>query len=130
MTESERERLEAIYTAKHSRAATGLTDNKGRLLAFLDYAPEHWTHLPTNDPTESTFGTVKAGAKKTRGAGSGMAGLAMAYKHIEAAEEGKRRIITPHLACPVLGGVRCKDGQRIGRGISVQPTAVPEQVAS
>ncbi len=81
------ERFEDLYGAKYPKAVASLPDNQDRLLTFFDYPTEHWVHLRTTNPIESTFGTVKARTKKTRGAGSRAAGLAMAYKLIEAAEQ-------------------------------------------
>jgi transposase-like protein len=111
--DAEVEIFKDTYEAKYPKAVASLTDNLGRLLTFFDYPAEHWVHLRTTNPIESTFGTVKARTKKTRGAGSRAAGLAMAFKLIEAAEQRWRRVNAPHLVAAVLHGVQFKDGERV-----------------
>ena len=101
------------YEAKYPKAVASLGDNLERLLTFLDFPAEHWVHLRTTNPIESTFGTVKARTRRTRGAGSRAAGLAMAFKLIEAAEQRWRRVNAPHLVAAVLHGVTFKDGIRV-----------------
>ena len=101
------------YEAKYTKAVASLTDNLDRLLTFFDFPAEHWVHLRTTNPIESTFGTVKARTKKTRGAGSRAAGLAMAFKLMEAAELRWRKVNAPHLVAAVLHGVQFKDGERV-----------------
>jgi hypothetical protein len=86
------------------------------LLRFPDDPAEHCVRLRTTDRIESGFGTVKARTKRTRGAGSGKAGLAMAFKLIQAAEQRWRRVNAPHLVAAVLAGVKFKDGVRVGHG--------------
>jgi len=110
---AEAKTFEASYGAKYPKAVASLTDNLGRLLNFLDYPAEHWVHLRTTNPIESTFGTVKARTRRTRGAGSRAAGLAMAFKLIEAAEQRWRRVNAPLLVAAVLHGVQFKDGVRV-----------------
>lgn len=56
------------------------------LLAFYGYPAEHWIHLRTSNPIESTFATVWHRTKVTMGPGSRAAGPAMAFKLIEAAQ--------------------------------------------
>jgi transposase-like protein len=60
-------------------------DAQSLLLAFYDYPAEHWVHLRTTNPIESTFATVRLRTKVTKGHGSKAAGLAMAFKLIESA---------------------------------------------
>jgi putative transposase len=107
------EHFEKVYGAKYPKAVASLVDNQDRLLTFFDFPAEHWVHLRTTNPIESTFGTVKARTKKTRGAGSRAAGLAMAFKLIEAAEQRWRRVNAPLLVAAVLHGIKFKDGVRV-----------------
>jgi len=79
---------------------------------FFDFPAEHWIHLRTTNPIESTFATVKARTKKTRGAGSRQAGLAMVFKLLLSAEKHWCRITAPHLVALVQAGVKFPDGQR------------------
>ena len=76
------------YGARYPKAVETLTKDQDQLLTFFDFPAEHWIHLRTTNPIESPFATVKARTKKTKGAGSRKAGLAMALKLLPAA--GKR----------------------------------------
>jgi hypothetical protein len=72
--------------AKFPRAAAKISGDEAELLAFYDYPCEHWIHLRTTNPIESTFATVRHRTKVTTGHGSKAAGLAMAFKLIESAQ--------------------------------------------
>lgn len=111
--EAEAEVLQETYEAKYPKAVASLANHRDRLLTFLDFPAEHWVHLRTTNPIESTFGTVKARTRRTRGAGSRAAGLAMAFKLLEAAEQRWRRINAPQLAAAVVHGIPYKDGVRV-----------------
>jgi len=106
------ERFSQEYQAKYPKAVETLTKDQDELLTFFDFPAEHWIHLRTTNPIESTFSTVKARTKKTKGAGSRKAGLAMAFKLLLAAEKRWRRITAPHLAALVQAGVKFSDGQQ------------------
>jgi transposase-like protein len=88
-----------------------LTKDQDQLLMFFDFPAEHWIHLRTTNPVESSFATVKARTKVTKGAGSRKAGLAMAFKLLLAAEQRWRRVNAPHLVALVIAGVEFPDGQ-------------------
>ena len=106
------ERFSQEYQAKYPKAVETLTKDQDELLTFFDFPAEHWIHLRTTNPIESTFSTVKARTKKTKGAGSRKAGLAMAFKLLLAAEKHWRRISAPHLVALVQAGVKFTDGQQ------------------
>jgi putative transposase len=106
------ERFSREFEAKYPKAVDTLTKDQDELLTFLDFAAEHWIHLRTTNPIESPFSTVKARTRKTKGAGSRKAGLAMAFKLLLAAEKRWRRINAPHLVALVQAGVKFPDGQR------------------
>ena len=106
------ERFAQDFEAKYPKAVDTLTKDQDELLTFFDFPAEHWIHLRTTNPIESTFSTVKARTKKTKGAGSRKAGLAMAFKLLLAAEKHWRRITAPHLVALVQAGVQFPDGQR------------------
>ena len=99
------------YGARYSKAVETLTKDQDQLLTFLDFPAEHWIHLRTTNPIESPFSTVKARTKKTKGAGSRKAGLAMAFKLLLAAEQRWRRVNAPHLVALVNAGVKFPDGE-------------------
>ena len=78
--------FEVAYGAKFGKAVAKITDDVDQLLAFYDYPAEHWIHLRTTNPIESTFATVRHRTKVTKRPGSRAAGLAMAFKLIGATQ--------------------------------------------
>ncbi len=80
---------------EHAETAAKATDDLGELLAFYDFPAEHWRHLDTTNPVESTFSTVRLRTKVTEGPGSRGAGLAMAFKLLEAAQDRWRVVNGP-----------------------------------
>src|SRR5205814_1272148 len=72
------------YGAKFAKAVAKVTDDLDELLAFYDYPAEHWIHLRTTNPIESTFATVRHRTKATKGPASQAAGLATALKRMDA----------------------------------------------
>jgi len=108
-------RFEAAYGAKFPKAVAKITDDCESLLAFYAYPAQHWIHLRTTNPIESTFATVRNRSKITKGPGSRAAGIAMAYKLIEAAQARWRAVNAPHLVALVRAGAEFKNGQLIER---------------
>jgi putative transposase len=92
-----------------------VVDDEDVLLAFYDYPAEHWIHLRTTNPIESTFSTVRLRTKVTRGAGSRAAALAMTFKLIESAQERWRAVNAPHLVALVRAGTRFEKGVLVER---------------
>ena len=117
--------FEAAYGAKFPKAVAKITDDLEELLAVYDYPAEHWVHLRTTNPIESTFGTVRHRTKITRGPGSKAAGLAMAYKLIEAAQAHWRAVNAPHLVALVRAGARFEAGRLVER-----PDAHPDETTT
>jgi transposase-like protein len=116
--------FDAAYRAKFPKAAAKITDDLGQLLAFYDYPAEHWVHLRTTNPIESTFATVRHRTKVTKGPGSRAAGLAMAFKLIESAQDHWRMVNAPHLVALVHAGATFKNGKLVERpGEKAQPEA-------
>ena len=97
--------------ATFPKATAKIIDDLDMLLAFYDFPAEHWVHLRTTNPIESTFSTVRLRTKVTRGAGSRKAGLAMAYKLLDAAQERWRRINGHELVPLVRAGATFIDGK-------------------
>jgi transposase-like protein len=104
-----------LFGAKFPKAVAKITDDVDELLAFYDYPAEHWVHLRTTNPIESTFATVRHRTKITRGPGSRAAGLAMAFKLIEAAQDRWRAVNAPHLVALVRAGARFVNGRLVER---------------
>ncbi|GAB36342.1 transposase [Gordonia sp. 852002-50816_SCH5313054-c] len=110
------------YGAKYPKAVAKIVDDADVLLEFYRYPAEHWIHLRTTNPIESTFATVRLRTKVTKGPGSRAAGLAMAYKLIEAAQTKWRAVNAPHLVAHVRAGATFKNGELVEPG-----TASPDQ---
>jgi putative transposase len=106
------------YGAKFAKTVAKVTDDLDELLAYYDYPAEHWIHLRTTNPIESTFATVRHRTKVTKGPGSKAAGLAMAFKLIEAAQARWRAVNAPHLVALVRAGAVFKKGKLVERTIS------------
>jgi len=106
------ERFCQEFQAKYPKAVECLLKDQDELLTFFDFPAEHWIHLRTTNPIESTFATVKARTKRTKGAGSRKAALAMVFKLLLGAEAYWRKISAPHLVALVQAGVEFSDGQR------------------
>jgi putative transposase len=79
------------YGVKWPKAVAKITDDAEELLTFYDFPAEHWLHLKTSNPIESTFSSVRLRTRVTKGPGSKAAGLAMTFKLLEAAQDRWRR---------------------------------------
>jgi transposase-like protein len=104
-------RFQEEYEAKYPKAVDCLTKDIDTLFTFMDYPAAHWLHLRTTNAIETTFATVKARTRTTKGAGSRDAGLAMAFKLLTQAEKRWRRVNSPHLVALVAADVKFPDGE-------------------
>ena len=120
------ERFRVEFEAKYPKAVAKLDKDWDALTAFYDFPAEHWRHLRTTNPIESSFATVKLRTKVTKGAGSKKAALAMAYKLLDAAQERWRRVNGHELVSDVLDGAKFKDGVKI----TDDETTTDERVAA
>jgi putative transposase len=105
----------ADYGTKWPKAAATITDDLDVLLALCDYPAEHWIHLRTTNPIESTFATVRLRQRVTKGPGSRAARVAMAFKLIASAQTLGRAVNSPHLVALVRDGAVFKNGRIIER---------------
>jgi transposase-like protein len=107
------EKFAATHQAKYPKAVECLLKDREELLAFYDFPAEHWQHLRTSNPIESTFATVRLRTCKTKGAGSRSACLAMAFKLVESAQNHWRKLNGSTLLPEVVAGVIFKDGTKL-----------------
>ncbi|MFJ1804014.1 IS256 family transposase [Streptomyces sp. NPDC088180] len=103
------------YGAKFPKAVKKIVDDEDELLAFYNFPAEHWIHLRTTNPIESTFATVRLRTKVTKGAGSRAAALAMVFKLVESAQARWRAVNAPHLVALVRAGARFERGHLVER---------------
>jgi putative transposase len=103
------------YGVKWPKAVVKITDDAEELLCYFDFPAEHWLPLKTSNPIESTFSPVRARTRVTKGPGSKAAGLAMAFKLLEAAQDRWRAVYGPHLVALVRTGARFEQGVLVER---------------
>jgi transposase-like protein len=90
-----------------------LSKDRDELLAFYDFPAEHWIHIRTTNPIESTFATVRLRTKRSRNCGSRQTTLAMVYKLLQSAQKRWRLIKGFQLLALVLNNVQFKDGEQL-----------------
>jgi len=100
----------ALYEAKYPKACECLSKDKEDLFTFYDFPAEHWIHIRTTNPIESTFATVRLRTKRTKGCGSRTATLTMVYKLVEQAEKHWRKLNAHKLILKLLTGATFTDG--------------------
>jgi putative transposase len=107
--------FEVDYAAKWPKAVAKITEHLDVLLEFYNYPAEHWVHLRTTNPIESTFATVRLRQRVTKGPGSRAAGVAMAFKLMESAQARWRMVNAPHLVALVRAGAMFDKGKLVER---------------
>lgn len=98
------------YQAKYEKACECLRKDKESLFAFYDFPAEHWRHIRSTNPIESTFATVRLRTKRTKGCGSRLATLTMVFKLTMEAEKTWQKIRGQNLISKVIEGIRFVDG--------------------
>ena len=109
----EYERFLKLYGAKYPQACECLRQDKDVLFAFYDYPAEHWAHLRTTNPIESTFASIRHRTRQTKGCGSVSATLAMVFQLARVAEKHWRRLNGYALLSRVIRGVKFVDGLEV-----------------
>jgi putative transposase len=107
------DRFLAKHGAKYDKAAACLSKDRESLLAFYDFPAEHWKHVRTSNPIESTFATVRLRTDKTKGCLSRQTALAMVFKLAKSAERHWRRLDGSERLGQLIQGVRFRDGEPI-----------------
>jgi putative transposase len=107
------DRFLAKYGAKYDKATACLSKDRQALLAFYDFPAEHWKHIRTSNPIESTFATVRLRTDRTKGCLSRQTALAMVFKLAKSAERHWRRLDGSQRLAQVIQGVRFRDGEPV-----------------
>ena len=107
------DRFIKVYGVKWPRATACLEKDRVELLTFYDFPAEHWGHLRTSNPIESTFATVRLRTYRTKGPGSRDAGLAMAFKLARKAESRWRKLNGSEKLQELIDGIVFVDGERL-----------------
>jgi putative transposase len=111
------------YRLKYEKAADCLAKDHDSLLAFYDFPAEHWKHLRTSNPIESTFATVRHRTIRAKGCLSNATALAMVFKLVDAAQKNWRRLDGHNQLPKVVLGAKFKDGLEVGNRTDYQPRA-------
>ncbi len=107
------DRFVGKYGAKYDKAAACLAKDRCSLLAFYGFPAEHWKHVRSTNPIESTFATVRLRTDKTKGCLSRQTALAMVFKLAQSAERHWRRLDGSERLAQVIQGVRFRDGEPV-----------------
>ncbi len=100
------------FSSKYPGATACLEKDRDVLLTFYDFPAEHWRHIRTSNPIESTFATVRLRTRKTKGAGSRAASLTMVFKLALTAQKKWRALNGSQLIADVIRGISFVDGIR------------------
>ena len=103
----------SLYEAKYPKACQCLEKDKRQLFTFYDYPAEHWQHIRTTNPIESTFATIRHRSRQTKGCGSRVATLSMIFKLSMSAESHWRKLRGSQKIIKVMNGVVFKDGEEV-----------------
>jgi putative transposase len=98
------------YQAKYQAACECLRKDRDVLLAFFAFPAEHWKHLRTTNPIESTFASIRLRHRKTKGSGTRRTSLAMMFKLAQSAQKRWRRLNGHEKIVPLLEGKKFIDG--------------------
>ena len=114
------------YALKYEKAADCLRKDRDALLAFYDFPAEHWKHLRTTNPIESTFATVRHRTIRSKGCLSNKTALAMVFKLVDGAQKNWRKLDGHNQLPKIIQGVKFTDGLEV----VVKPTTIQAQTAA
>lgn len=98
------------FKTKYAKAVECLAKDRDVLLTFYDFPAEHWIHLRTTNPIESTFATVRLRTRRTKGYGSRTACLTMVFKLAQCAQRHWHRLNGKELIAEIIEGIKFVDG--------------------
>jgi putative transposase len=111
------------YSLKYEKAAECLAKDRDALLAFYDFPAEHWKHLRTTNPIESTFATVRHRTTRSKGCLSYKTALAMVFKLVEGTQKSWRRLDGHSQLPKLILGVTFADGLEVIAGSEAPQSA-------
>jgi transposase-like protein len=114
------------YQVKYDKAAGCLEKDREVLLAFYDFPAEHWKHLRTTNPIESTFATVRHRTIRSKGCLSNKTALAMVFKLVDGAQKTWRKLDGHNQLPKIIQGVKFTDGLEV----VVKPANIQAQTAA
>lgn len=114
------------YHVKYDKAAECLEKDREALLAFYDFPAEHWKHLRTTNPIESTFATVRHRTIRAKGCLSNKTALALVFKLVDGAQKTWRKLDGHNQLPKIIQGVKFADGLEV----AVKPAAIQAQTAA
>jgi putative transposase len=114
------------YHVKYDKAAECLEKDREALLAFYDFPAEHWKHLRTTNPIESTFATVRHRTIRAKGCLSNKTALALVFKLVDGAQKTWRKLDGHNQLPKIIQGVKFTDGLEV----VVKPAAIQAQTAA
>jgi len=114
------------YQVKYDKAAGCLEKDREALLAFYDFPAEHWKHLRTTNPIESTFATVRHRTTRSKGCLSNKTARAMVFKLVDGAQKNWRRLDGHNQLPKIIQGVKFTDGLEV----VVKPATIQAQTAA
>jgi putative transposase len=106
-----------LYEPKYPKAAQCLAKDKDPLLSFYDFPAEHWHHIRTSNPIESTFASVRLRTAKTRGCGSRASILSTVFKLSISAEQRWLKLRGAEMIAKVITGVKFKNGVEVQQAV-------------
>jgi putative transposase len=114
------------YQVKYDKAAECLEKDREALLAFYDFPAEHWKHLRTTNPIESTFATVRHRTTRSKGCLSNKTARAMVFKLVDGAQKNWRKLDGHNQLPKIIQGVKFTDGLEV----VVKPATIQAQTAA
>ena len=111
------------WSPKYEKAVECLIKDRNALLAFYDFPAEHWKHLRTTNPIESSFATVRHRTVRSKGCLSNKTALAMIFKLAEAAEKSWRRLDGHNQLPKVILGLKFTDGIEVVTSLALTAAA-------
>ncbi|HRW94051.1 MAG TPA: IS256 family transposase [Thermotogota bacterium] len=107
-----------VFEDKYPKATKCLEKDKEELLTFFDFPAEHFQHIRTSNPIESTFATVRLRTKRMRNCGNRMTNLAMLFKLSQEAQKGWRKLMGYRKIPYVLAGKNFSNGELVKESVA------------